>query len=180
MARRRIPGGARNRAGTGIVVHGVEQLANTMDKIGDALKTRTISRASEDAANVIMHEAKRLCPVRSGRLRASIHVEKGHVPIALERATKASRQASAKLKGIKQYAYAVICGEGFFTGDTYYSGMVEFGTVKWAGKPFMRPAAQAKKDVVRQIFRKAVRDLVKNSARRRANAQINDLTFGVE
>lgn len=59
--------------------------------------------------------AKRLCPVDTGRLRSSIHVE--------------------------QISPTSI----FVGTDVYYAGYVEFGTSKMQAQPFMRPAIEATK-----------------------------------
>lgn len=169
-------GSGLNRAGSGVVIHGIPQLEEALDKLTKKMRDRVVDKATRDAANVVMIEAKRLCPVKTGSLRRSIHVKKGHATAAVSRQLKYSQKA----RDIAKMSYAVIAGEGFFKAETWYGGIVEFGSVNWDGKPFMRPAAKAKKEVIRQIYRKAIREVVQNSARRRANAAITALDFGVE
>lgn len=170
-------GSGLQRAGTGIVLRGVRELEQTLDKVRKDVRERVVKKAAEESANVIMVEAKRLCPVKTGDLKRSIHVKKQHISKALSKLKKVYK---AKIADIERTSYAVIAGEGFYQGKTWYGGIVEFGSEKWEGRPFMRPAAHAKRDVVRQIFRKAIRDVTKNSARRRANAAVTAITTAVD
>ena len=181
MAGKRHKGSAKQRAGTGIVIHGVKELEESLNKVEKKLRDRVVNRAAMDAANVIAVEAKRILASKvgdksTGALGRSIHVKKNHVSKAIKSATKYLQKA----RDIERTSYAVVAGEGFFQGKTWYGGIVEFGSVKWAGHPFMRPAAKSKRDVIRQLFRKAVREVTQNSARRRANAAVNAIDTRVD
>ncbi len=43
-----------------------------------------------------------------------------------------------------------------FTGETYYGGMVEYGTAKMHARPFLRPAFDTLKDQAAEISRKEI------------------------
>ena len=71
-----------------------------------------LNKAVERIAFLIEGEAKRICPVRTGRLRASIHTGK-----------------------IREGVYYV-------GTNVHYAPYVEFGTRKMAAQPYLRPAAK--------------------------------------
>jgi len=71
-----------------------------------------LNKAVERIALLIEGEAKRICPVRTGRLRASIHTGK-----------------------IRE-------GVCYVGTNVHYAPYVEFGTRKMAAKPYLRPAAK--------------------------------------
>lgn len=84
------------------------------------------------AAQAIAAGAKSRAPVDSGDLRDSIHVE--HVD-----------------EGV----YAVVAGDS----DVFYGHMVENGTVRTPAHPFLVPAAEAEKDNLDELVRRAYGDL---------------------
>ena len=91
---------------TGIWLQGAAVFARIEhldDEIDETLQKMTLE---------IEAEAKRLCPVRTGRLRASIHNGK-----------------------IRERAY-------FVGTNVEYAPFVEFGTRKMTAKPYLRPAAK--------------------------------------
>jgi len=71
-----------------------------------------LNKAVERIACLVEGEAKRLCPVRTGRLRASIHTGK-----------------------IEDGVYYV-------GTNVHYAPYVEFGTRKMAARSYLRPAAK--------------------------------------
>ena len=92
--------------GTGIFLINFDKIMKKV-QVGDDL-----NKAVERIALLIEGEAKRLCPVRTGRLRASIHTGK-----------------------IEEGVYYV-------GTNVYYAPYVEFGTRKMAARPYLRPAAK--------------------------------------
>jgi len=83
------------------------------DKITKKVKMeKELNKAVERIAFLIEGEAKKLCPVRTGRLRASIHTGK-----------------------IEDGVYYV-------GTNVHYAPYVEFGTRKMAAQPYLRPAAK--------------------------------------
>jgi len=74
--------------------------------------TGELDKTLEEMALKVEREAKRRCPVRTGRLRASIHHGK-----------------------IEDYVY-------FVGSPVVYAPFVEFGTRRMAAKPYLRPAVR--------------------------------------
>lgn len=88
-------------------------------------------KALADAAEIIADEARMLVPVDSGNLRDSITVS----DVRLGGAFKMDSTLGAD--GVQVF---VGPRTGGGSPDGFYGHMVEFGTVKMAAQPFMRPA----------------------------------------
>ena len=91
---------------TGIFLTNFDKIMKKVDM------KKELEEAVEAIAYMIEGEAKRICPVRTGRLRASIHTGK-----------------------IEEGVYYV-------GTNVYYAPYVEFGTRKMAARPYLRPAAK--------------------------------------
>lgn len=91
---------------TGVFLQGVGVFAR-LKKMNEDLDEKVRMMALEIEA-----EAKRLCPVRTGRLRASIHTGK-----------------------IRDRVY-------FVGSNVEYAPFVEFGTRKMTARPYLRPAVR--------------------------------------
>ena len=103
----------------------------------DRAKGKTEAKAALRAglrvgANIFLKEAKARVPVDTGRLKSSLRVK----------APKRSR----KFKDDVRLMVTSSKSNNLFTGQAYYGGMVEYGTVKMAAKPFIRPAFKAKQE----------------------------------
>jgi HK97 gp10 family phage protein len=81
-----------------------------------------LDRRVEMAARLVEADAKRLCPVDTGRLRASIHVEK---PKELMRAIGTNVE---------------------------YAPYVEWGTHKMRAQPYLRPALEKNRAKIRALI----------------------------
>jgi len=96
------------------------------------LKDQKVMNAAKKTLAEIMYmmeaEAKRKCPVDTGRLRASIHVDK-----------------------ISDSKYLMADG-------VTYGKFQEFGTIKMRAQPFFRPAINLGKKKVPIILEKNLRD----------------------
>jgi len=92
--------------GTGIFLINFDKIKKKLEK------QKKLEEAVERIAYLIEGEAKKICPVDTGRLRASIHVGK-----------------------IKNSAYYV-------GTNVHYAPYVEFGTRKMTAQPYLRPAAK--------------------------------------
>lgn len=95
-----------------------------------------VDRALRAGGEIIADEARRLVPIDSGELRESIQVGGD----GLNSSRQEVRQGRAVISvGPRQ-------GPGY--PDGFYAHMVEFGTVKMAAEPFMRPAVDNTRDEV--------------------------------
>lgn len=103
------------------------------------VERRALSKAGRAASKEIASRAKELAPIQQkpkrgqklrsprGRLKKSIKV-----------------RAMKRKKG--RVGFRVTTGQGEFKGDTYYGGMVEYGTTSQPAQPFMRPAWDEKQN----------------------------------
>lgn len=109
---------------------GFDRLDRQLDRI--AKPTTAQKRAAlRLGAEIVADEMRRLAPVKSGNLRDSIAVK----IVGME---AAQRQVNVR-------ATTVLIGpQQDGKHDPFYAFMVEFGTVKAAAHPFMRPAWDAK------------------------------------
>jgi len=93
----------------GVKLEGFEKLQKTLNSFTDE---ENIEALLKEVAFFIEKEAKRICPVDTGRLRASITTEK-----------------------VDRLAYAV-------GTNVEYAPYVEFGTYKMRAQPYLRPAME--------------------------------------
>lgn len=110
--------------------------------------------AVPDAAQVIAEEAKTIVPVDTGRLRDAIHVEpssSGSFPQCIDRDEKQQVVVSPAYASFNEYGFS-----------PPYARRIEFGFMgtdrlgreyHQAAQPFMRPAADAKRDEAKQMIK---------------------------
>lgn len=100
---------------------------------------KAVKQGARKGAKVVAESAKIKAPRESGELRRSIKV----------RALKRTR--TGKLGAV------VLTGDGFFKGDQFYAGFIEYGTVNMPAQPFLRPAADENRVIVHRIFIESIR-----------------------
>ena len=128
-------------------ITGAKELEQTLKEMGPKIAVRIGDKALREGARVIVREAKRLAPRRTGALRKSIAAVKGRDP--------------------RPEMRSVVVG--FKKPGRRYAHLVEFGTSRAAAQPFLRPAldTQAKEalntitevlaeGILRQSWRKAL------------------------
>jgi HK97 gp10 family phage protein len=106
---------------------------------------RTVERgALREAGKMVRDRAKQLCPV--GTMEG---MSFGWALSMVKRVPGALRNSIKMLPGRRrknQISVVVGTSQGWFTGPEYYGGFVEFGTYKWKGKPFVRPAFDSQQE----------------------------------
>ena len=110
------------------------------------LGKKLAGQAGRAAAKVLRAEIEKIIPVRSGALKNSLKV----------------RAAKSRKDGMK--GGAVLTGKGFFKGQTYYGGMVEFGTRYQPEQSFMRKGVLGARNRVRSAWAKSLKKLMKDAA----------------
>ena len=129
-----------------IEVEGLEELRKKMREVGPKLAKKGLRAATNAAAQTIKKEAKALAPIDSGKLaKKAIYVKRSR------RGSSASRES---------YIVGVRVGrkESEKNRDAYYWFMVEFGTMKMAAQPFLRPAFENKKHEAIEKFKSKLRE----------------------
>lgn len=101
-------------------VDGAKEVIKLLENMGQNAAT-VLSQAAEAGGKIALAEARRRCPVRSGRLRASLSLKLGK---------KTALKANVR----------VVHGR-----KEYYGTFVELGTKKSPAQPFMRPAVDENK-----------------------------------
>lgn len=104
-------------------IKGAKEMERLLKILGPKVAAKVGDQALRAGAKPIVEEAKRLVPVRTGKLRGSITAQ-------IERRKKDADERVI-LIGFKQPTSAI-------------AHLVEFGTSHSAAKPFMRPALDAK------------------------------------
>lgn len=113
-----------------VELKGAKEIVQTLKDMEEGA-TEVLEKASKAGAKIAKNEAKRLCPVRTGRLKNSIDTKKGK---------------SDKLKS----STLVTVGK-----DVHYASFVELGTASKDSQPFMRPALDNnEKDINDEVARK--------------------------
>lgn len=112
-----------------------------------------------DAANTVKSEAQRLIQTRSdgsqqvryrnGKKRTVVAAKEGEPPNT--DTGKLVRSIKARKTGTKEAA------AGIFGQDAPYGKWLEFGTAKMGERPFLRPALENKKQVVKQKVKGAAK-----------------------
>lgn len=101
------------------------------DALGPVIE-KAVAEASVKAAEQVAADARRLVPVNSGELQASIRAVK----------SKFKDGGAIIMAGSKK---------------AFYAHMVEYGTVKKSARPFLRPALKKNKNKTKKTIEEAVR-----------------------
>lgn len=166
----------KGKAPFSVVVTGDAELDASMKVLPRNLQRKLFRQATRKAAkDVVLPDAQRRVSVqqthkgkKGGTLRRSLTV----------RAIRRSR---------RYIGHEVVTKGGVFRGDTFYGGMIEFGTKtrtakSYRGKPgqynrgkipkktfaFMRPALYENADKIKGVFLDALRDFVREANRESA------------
>lgn len=136
-----------------VSVTGVAELDRKFARMPESLQKKALRPACRLVAKLVRQIALSLVPRRTGALARSLVV----------RAAKRSRRFK------HQVAVSVRTKDGFFHGDEFYGGMIEFGTGPRSTRSganrgsirefkFLREGLYSFPDRKRRIFQKAVRD----------------------
>ena len=127
-------------------IKGAKEMEALLKKLGPVVASKIGDQALRAGAKVIVAEAKRLVPVRTGKLRDSI---------AIKVESKRKFGVPARLVLI-----------GFERPTSFRAHFVEFGTSHSAAKPFMRPAMDAKAgEALEEMGRVLARGLAREAAK---------------
>lgn len=106
-----------------VQIFGLDELQRELNDLPDEVQKTILKAAMDEAAKVMLDEAKRLAPYRTGKLRDSIEIRE------------------VKPRQNEAFRYAI-------SPHVRYAAPVEYGTNRMAAKPFMRPTHDGKKDQV--------------------------------
>jgi len=84
-----------------IEVFGGRELRRTLNRVGDDITKDALKRANKEAAELVAAEARRLVPVESGRLKASIRATGG----VASGSVKAGNKVRVPYAGVIHYGW---------------------------------------------------------------------------
>ena len=114
----------------------------------------------EAQANKVVADMKRLVPVDSGALRASIGWTWGDAPKGSVKIGTVRGRSHARI-GVT--VYAGTRDKSLGSADAFYARFQEFGTVKMAANPFFFPIWRASRTRVKAALTRAVRKGVRSA-----------------
>lgn len=123
------------------VIEGLDDVTRALRQLPRKAQRAVIREAVKPGAELVADTARNKCPVDSGALKASIKVR------AFSR------------KGLM--GFRIGTPKGFFKGDEFYAGFIEYGTAHMAARPFLRPALQLWRGLIRQRAMASMRRLLK-------------------
>ena len=101
------------------------------------------------SAKLMREDAKQRAPRDSGNLAESIILYRDRNPRSRNNANERYFVTVRRGKRLSQTLGFRSAGR---TRGAYYAHFVEFGTIKWSGHPFMRPAFESKKRESVRVF----------------------------
>jgi HK97 gp10 family phage protein len=153
------------KAGGGIVVTGTKDIDKALARFDANVQKKITRKATRAGAKLVLEAAKVLVPSGFGDLERSLKVK------AMEK---------RKGKGRGRIGHSVRTGEGFFQGEQFYGGFLEFGTKERkhdSGKSvgaipsgvhdYLRPALYQNKGPVKALFEQAMREAINEANRKK-------------
>ncbi len=119
-----------------IDVEGADDLVQMFDELGLAAE-EILDQATKNAAEIVLADAKRKVPVRTGALRASLDIK------------------AEKNKKPTKKVYRVF-SKGVRSGGVRYAFAVENGTSKMSARPFLRPALDNNKNQIKDEMNRTI------------------------
>lgn len=122
---------------------GIEELDARLRAMPTSLQKKGVRKATRRAAKLVLEDAIKMVPVKSGALKKSL-------------AVRARKRTRAKHR-IHDVAHLVVQKGALFSGRQFYGGFLEYGTkerISWKGKRgaikeatfwYLRPALYRKK-----------------------------------
>lgn len=132
-----------------VKIEGFDKIRHTLAKLARLTNRDAVEDSLLQGAEVIAAEARNLVPVRSGNLRSSIAV--------VTNSRNVNFSGGSLSNGTYQVYIGPLQGKGQ-PHDGFYGHMIEFGTVKMAAQPFIRPAFDAQADRAINVTIKHISD----------------------
>lgn len=159
-------------ARTTVRVEGLRELGEAMRELGTEVSEKIAHAMVSKAARMVRDEAKKAAPVRTGFMKQNIIVKKMR---------KSETDLTSEYRmGVRKYKvkYADTrfnvrkgrAGAYYGVDDAYYWRYLEFGTVKMAPRPFMRPAFENNRmravEEMKRVGQRRIEAAAKKAAKR--------------
>lgn len=138
----------------GITLTGFEQVYKALNELPEKLQKKALREAVKKGGEFLADRMAERAPVRTGNLRESVKAFRASFSRSSAR-IKVGPEVVDKKKALRQRAAGKVVAE---VNDGYYAKFLEFGTVKMAARPFMRPALDASDEAIVKIIEEAVKD----------------------
>lgn len=120
----------------GVEITGLRELDRALQELAWPAARRALRKGMRQGANVIRDEARAKAPVDTGLLKRQIR----------------TRERSEQ-DGDMRFAVEI-------TRSAFYGRFIEYGTSKFAAKPFLRPAAESKTEEAVTAMRDALAEAI--------------------
>lgn len=164
---------ASRRAGATLTrssLEGFGDLKAVLAELPAATQRNVLKKATRKALEPTFQEIRNSAPVRQGKLRDSVRLEVGLDDPGYRARARASFKSKGHARGVKRtkgggniLASIKVGGAGAF-----HAPFVEFGTVKMAAHPFVRPAVDSNQASIIESLKQTMTVEVGKAAARRA------------
>lgn len=137
VATRRIQSTKRGR---GTHVDGLRELGEAMRKLSADINNKVSRAAANAAAQVVKKDAIARAPQADEPHQLGRRKDQIAQPGNLKRNIIVKRLPAQETNLTQEYIVGVRSGSGRVPKDAFYWSFIEFGTVKIAAQPFLRPA----------------------------------------
>ena len=144
-----------------LIITGDKQLDATLATLPVKLQKKGIRKATRKAAKFVLADVKSSAPYDEGNLEASLQV-------------RTAKKTSGRPLSRGTFGHAVATRNGWFGGDEFYGGFVEFGTKRRSahGKnrgvvdavEFMQHALYGNRQAILQLFRAELSEALRQIA----------------
>lgn len=152
---------------TMIKVEGLKELQAALNQLPLEIQRRPLRSAVSAAAKVIVDDAKRRVPVKTGNLQKSIirYRSRSESAVGRETFSVAVKKGKQKYADTKRNRRLRRVGKSYQTaGEAFYWRFLEFGTKFMPAKPFLRPAFESQKAKAVEVIKTKLADAIFKTA----------------
>ena len=149
----------------GVKMDGAKAIIQSLKNMGTAGEL-VLAQAAKAGAEIVLQEAKKLVPVRTGKLKESLHMKQSKVR---------TKKYARSFKELAQYEVGPKYSKVGKAGGVNYGHLVELGHKTATGKrvqgehepgrPYLRPAVDKNKRKIAQAMNKIIADAVGRAMR---------------
>lgn len=164
---------AQRKAGATLTrsgLSGFSDLYKVLEELPAATQRNTLKRATTKALTPTFQQVRDSAPVRQGKLRDSVRFEVGMDDPGYRARARASFRSKGHARGVKKTKGGgnILASIKVGGPSAYHAPFVEFGTVKMAAHPFLRPAIDGNQSQIIESLRESMEVEVRKAAARRA------------
>ncbi len=158
------------RGGQSVSVEGFTELLANLKQLSRATERNVLKRAASKAMQPTLEVARSYAPVKTGRLRASVHLTVGFDDPGYRSRARAAFAATGSARGVRRTK-----GGGFVLAQVRaggeaapYGSLIELGTVRITAHPFLRPAFDEKHAEMLALLKESLTVEIRKALTRKA------------